>query len=35
MLVPAGAGAVLESPAEAIHAEVLRDLPAGTVVGAL
>jgi len=32
MLVPAGAGAVLESPAEAIHAEVLRDLPAGTVL---
>ena len=30
MVVPAGAGAFVESPAEAMHAEVLRDLPAGT-----
>ena len=28
--VPAGGGAYLENPADAVHAEVLRDLPAGT-----
>ena len=30
MVLPAGAGAFVENPAEVIHAEVLRDLPAGT-----
>lgn len=32
MQVPAGAGAVLDNPADALHAEVLRDLPAGTLL---
>ena len=32
MAVPAGAAPVLDNPAEALHAEVLRDMPAGTVL---
>lgn len=30
MVLPAGSGPYIEQPAEALHAEVLRDLPAGT-----